>query len=256
MAIRGIILDLDGTVYWGKKEVAGASDFVRAQQEAGTRCLFVTNRSNRTPERIREQLRGYGIPCETGDILTSGQATAQYIGSGTVFCIGEQGLVTALEEAGLTVTDEGAEHVVVSFDRSFTYEKMTTACRLIDRGARYIATNPDRCLRTEDGLVPGTGAIVASVTAGCGIDPVIIGKPERFIFDIAVERLGMDADEVIAVGDNVDTDILAGERAGLRTVLTLTGISSRADLEDAAVQPTWVAESFAELSAIIAAENK
>ncbi|MFC1463134.1 HAD-IIA family hydrolase [Verrucomicrobiota bacterium] len=256
MAIRGILLDLDGTIYWGQKEVAGASGFVREQQEAGIRCLFVTNRSNRTPERIRDQLGGYGIACETGDILTSGQATAQYIGSGKVYCVGEDGLVAALEEAGLTVTDESAGFVVVSFDRFFTYDKMTTACRLIDGGARYIATNPDRCLRTEDGLVPGTGAIVASVTAGCGIDPVVIGKPERFIFDMAVKHLGMDYDQVIAVGDNLDTDIPAGHRAGIRTVLMLTGISSRDDLDGAAVKPTWVAENFAELSDIIKGDNR
>lgn len=256
MAISGILLDLDGTVYWGQKEVAGASDFVRQQQESGVRCMFVTNRSNRTPERICEQLRDYGIPCETGDILTSGQATAQYIGSGKVYCVGEQGLVSVLEEAGLTVTSEGADFVVVSFDRFFTYDKMTTACRLIDGGARYIATNPDKCLRTEGGLVPGTGAIVASVSAGCGVDPIVIGKPERFIFDMAVERLGMDRDQVIAVGDNLDTDIPAGHKAGIRTVLMFTGISLRDDLADAAVAPTWVAEGFAELSAIVAAENR
>lgn len=254
MAIEGIILDLDGTVYWGDQEVAGASDFVRAQQAAGVRCLFVTNRSNRTPERIREQLQGYGIPCERDDILTSGQATAQYIGAGRVFCVGEQGLVTALEEAGLVVTAEGAEYVVVSFDRFFTYEKMTTACRLIDGGAKYIATNPDKSLRTENGLVPGTGAIVAAVTAGSGVEPVVIGKPERLIFDMAVKRMGLGHDDVIAVGDNIDTDIPAGRKAGIRTVLMLTGISSRADLARSVAKPTWVAENFVELSGIVRAE--
>jgi len=255
MAINGILLDLDGTIYWGRKEVAGASDFVREQQRMGVRCLFVTNRSNRTPERIHDQLAGYGIDCTTDDILTSGQATAEYIGSGRVHCVGEDGLVAALEAAGLVITDEAADFVVVSFDRFFTYDKMTRACRLIDSGAAYIATNPDKCLRAEDGLVPGTGAIVASVTAGCGVDPVVIGKPERYIFDMAVKRLGMDHNEVIAVGDNLDTDIPAGERAGIRTVLMLTGISSRDDLEGAVAQPTWVAESFAELSTIVAAES-
>ena len=255
MAIKGIILDLDGTIYWGQNEVAGASEFVGHQQDAGVRCLFVTNRSNRTPDTVCAQLRGYGITCETDDILTSGQATAQYIGSGRVFCVGEQGLVTALEEVGLTVTSESPDFVVVSFDRTFTYDKMKAACVLIDGGARYIATNPDKCLRNEGALIPGTGAIVAAVTAGCGVEPVVIGKPERLIFDMAMERLGMDRDQVIAVGDNLETDIPAGARAGIRTVLMLTGISTRDDLAAAADKPTWVAEDFPELSAIVQAEN-
>ena len=151
----------------------------------------------------------------------------------------------------MTITEDSPDYVVVSFDRYFTYEKLEKACRFIDQGAKYSATNPDKGLRTEEGIVPGTGAIVAAVTASCGGEPVFIGKPERLIVDIELERLGMAADDVIMVGDNISTDIVAGQKAGVRTVLMLTGISTRKDLENSPIQPTWVVENYEQLSRIV-----
>ena len=141
---------------------------------------------------------------------------------------------------------------IVSFDRYFDYEKLQTACRLIGNGARFIATNPDQALKTEQGLCPGTGAIVAAVAAGSGAEPVMIGKPERLIIEMALKRFdGVPRESIIAVGDNLATDIQAGERAGLRTALILTGVSGREDLESAPYQPTWVVENYAELEQIV-----
>jgi 4-nitrophenyl phosphatase len=249
--IRGIILDLDGTVYHGDSEVPGASGFVRRAADQGRRCLFVTNRASRTPGEIAAHLRDYNIPCEPGDVLTSAEATARHLGGGRVYCIGGQGLRQALMNAGFTVTADSPDHVVVSFDTGFDYEKLATAARLIRGGARYVATNPDKALVTDQGLMPGTGSIVAAVTTACGVEPLIVGKPERLIFDIAVARLGLPKEEVVAVGDNLETDIPAGHRAGIRTVLLLTGVSSREDLAGAPVQPTWVAENFREVEQIV-----
>lgn len=255
MAIRGVLLDLDGTVYLGRNQVPGAADFVARLRERGLRCLFVTNRANRTPQEVCEHLQGYGIPCGAEDILTSAQATAQYLRQGSAFCIGEHGLRVAMEEAGLRLTAERPDYVVVSYDREFNYAKLTQACRLIAAGATYIATNPDRALKTDQGIVPGTGAIIAAVTAGCGQMPVIIGKPERRIIDMALARLGMPAAEVMNVGDNLETDVLAGQRAGVRTALLLTGVSTRADADRFPTAPTWIAEDYAALTRIVAAEN-
>jgi len=249
--IKGVILDLDGTVYQGHEEVPGAARFINFLQETGRKFLFVTNRANRTPEEVSDQLRGFGVPCDVEHVLTSAQAAARYLRRGRVFMVGEGGLRKALEEAGLVLTDESPDYVVVSFDRDFTYGKMKTACRLIDEGARFIATNPDKGLRTEQGLVPGTGAIVASVAAGCGKEPVIIGKPEPLIVEMGVALLGLDKESVVAVGDNLATDIPAGNRAGVRTALLLTGISSREDLERSDAAPTWVVDDYEELQRIV-----
>lgn len=249
--IKGVVLDLDGTVYRGKTEVPGAARFIEQLKEQGMKPLFVTNRSNRTPEHIRAQLNDCRIDCATENILTSAHATVRYIKQGTVFCIGEEGLVRALEEAGLTITDQSPDYVVVGFDRSFTYEKMKKACNLICNGAKYIATNPDKALRIENGVLPGTGAIVAAITAGSGVEPVIIGKPEKLIIEMALDRLGMRKEEVIAVGDNLETDIPAGAQAGVRTALILTGISTREDIAGSPVKPTWIVENYEELTGIV-----
>jgi 4-nitrophenyl phosphatase len=254
--IRGVILDLDGTVYRGDAEVPGAAAFVRRLRDDGLKHLFVTNRANRRPGEICAQLHGFGIACRKEDVLTSGQAAAQYLKTGTVYIIGEDGLREALEQAGLTINEATADYVVVSFDRTFTYEKLRTACRLIRQGSTFIATNPDQGLQTKEGIEPGTGSIVAAVKAGCGgVQPVVIGKPERLILDIAVDRLGLPAGHVIAVGDNIDTDIPAAHKAGLRSALILTGMSSREDAAAAPVRPTWVVQDFGALSELVHTEN-
>lgn len=249
--IRGIILDLDGTVYLGATEVPGAGGFVRRCHAAGIACLFATNRSNRLPAEVAAQIRGYGVECADTDVLTVSQATAAFLPPGAAFIIGEEGLEIPLREAGFTITDRDPDYVIVGFDRGFNYQKLKTACTLIHQGARFIATNPDQGLRLEDHVSPGTGALVAAVAAGSGRPPFYIGKPERRFMDMAVRRLGLPHDQVIVVGDNLDTDIRAGQAAGLRTALLLTGITGRADLAGADIEPTWVVESYAELEALV-----
>lgn len=252
--IQGVILDLDGTVYMGDAQIPGAADFVRLLREREVRPLFVTNRANRKVEHICLHLGKYGIECSPGDVLTSAEATAEYLGSGTVFCVGEEGLLEALVAGGLTLADEAVDYVVVSFDRTFTYRKLERACALIDAGATFVATNPDAALKVDGGVAPGTGAIVAAVAAGCGVDPIVIGKPEKRIMETALDRLRMPPDEVVCIGDNIDTDIPAGARAGMRTALLLTGISNRDALSGAEFQPTWVAEDYEELVRIMGPE--
>lgn len=254
--IRGLLLDLDGTVYRGREEVPGAARFIGRLPQWGVKPLFVTNRANRTPAAICEQLKAYGIACAEDNVLTSAQATAQFLPRGSVFYIGEEGMRQALDRAGFPIVEENPDYAIVSFDREFNYATMKRVCRMICGGAKFIATNPDKCLHTERGVVPGTGAIVAAVAAGCGKDPMIIGKPERRIFDMAIERLGVPRDEVVAVGDNLATDIPAGRNAGIRTVLLTTGASTRADVAGAPAQPTWTFDTFDELEALVEMENR
>ncbi len=249
--IKGVILDLDGTVYLGGHEIPGAGDFVRACHRHGIRCLFVTNRSNRTPAVVAAQLQGYGIECTEADIWTSSQATAHYLEKGSAYTIGEPALDEALLAEGFTITDRSPDYVIVGFDRGFTYAKLKLACNLIHNGARFIATNPDHGLPLHDRVAPGTGAIVAAVATGCRTEPLVIGKPERRIMDMGAERLGLDPGEILAIGDNLTTDVIAGKAAGMPTALILTGFSRRADLDSAAVQPDHVVESYTELRDIV-----
>lgn len=251
MRLRGLILDLDGTVYAGNQEVPGAGDFIRACRARNIRCLFVTNRTNRMPAVVAGHLRGYGLPCAEEDVLTASQATAEALDPGPAYVIGEEGLLRPLADAGFTFTDRHPGVVIVGFDRAFSYEKLAIACRCIGDGAVFVGTNPDRALRLETGLSPGTGALVAAVQAGSGVAPVIIGKPERRIMDMALRRMDLAAGEVVAIGDNLETDILAGHAAGLRTALLLTGVSTAADIEHAAARPTWVAADYADLQRLL-----
>ena len=264
--IKAIILDLDGTVYLGDEEVPGAGAFVRRCRDAGIRCLFVTNRSNRPPEAVAEQLRGYGIPCERNDVLTSAQATAQYLrGAGLLTCdqekpcrsaflIGEAGLVEAMREEGIRIVTEAEDRpdaVVVSYDRAFTYAKLAMATQWIGAGARFVATNPDRRLKVAGRTLPGTGSLVAAVEAATGVAPEYVGKPERLIFDMALSKIPCRADEALSVGDLLETDIRGSLAAGIPNVLMLTGVSTRADLAKSPIRPTHVCETFAELSALV-----
>lgn len=249
--LRGVILDLDGTVYLGTEQVPGAAEFVSFLAEQDIACLFVTNRSNRKPDDVAAHLREYGIPCTAEDVLTSSQAAVQYLKQGKAYVIGEEGLTSELAKAGFMITDQSPDYVIVSLDRQFNYDKLRTACNLISRGAIFIATNPDKTLKAEHGVTPGTGSIVAAVEAGSGVKPLVIGKPERLIMDMSLARMGLSAHEVIAIGDNIHTDIPAGARAGMRTVLMLTGVTRRDEAESGPSRADWVAEGFAELTDLI-----
>lgn len=253
MKISGLLFDLDGTVYRGTEAIPGAAEFIGS---LAIPYLFVTNRGNRTPDAVADQLRGMGIRCTSSNVLTSAEATAAYLTPGMrAFCIGEDGLRSALEARGLVLTDAASDPVpdvvVVGYDRSFDYAKLTMAVRHIDRGAQFVATNDDRIITVEDGIVPEAGPLVAAVEAASGRTPVIIGKPNPMIMETAIGRLGVPREECVIVGDNLATDILAGHNAGVRSVLTLTGVSRLEDIAVAACEPTWVARDYSELRRLL-----
>ncbi|NLL83741.1 MAG: HAD-IIA family hydrolase [Lentisphaerae bacterium] len=251
MKLKGLILDLDGTVYRGSEAVPGAAEVIRDLHKRGVVIRYVTNRANRPGYVVRDQLLGMGLDCGPDDVITSSDATADYLKPGPVYVIGELGLREALDAKGFVIDEKRAEAVIVSFDREFNYAKLAVATKLISNGARFVATNPDRALRLADGIVPGTGSIVAAVAAASGVEPLIIGKPERLIFDTTLRSMGLTADEVVAVGDNLDTDIPAGAAAGIRSAFILTGISTREDLATAKVQPDWTVANYDELRVVL-----
>ena len=235
--IEAFVLDMDGVLYRVDTPILGAIQFLQLLQDEGTPFLLLTNNSTLTPEMYVNKLAKMGIAIEPGDILTSSLATADYLRShvlaGTrVYVVGEEGILQAVRDAGCIVTDEDPEYVVVGFDRQVTYEKLAVASLAIRNGATYIATNPDVTLPSEQGLLPGCGAILAAITAATDVSPLVIGKPQREMFDQAVARLGIARSRTAMVGDRMETDIMGAQNAGLLTILLLSGATTAEDIVD------------------------
>ncbi|MBL0388425.1 TIGR01457 family HAD-type hydrolase [Tumebacillus sp. ITR2] len=251
--IETFLIDLDGTLYRGNEVIEDAPAFIEWLQSSGRRYLYVTNNSSRTPEQVADHLRHLGIPAQTEDVFTSSQVAAEYIKTDgrsgkRVFAVGEGGLYTALTEAGCEVVKEGpADYVVQGIDRDFSYEKLKHASLLIQSGALFISTNVDKALPTEHGLLPGSGSLAAAIRTASGTEPLVMGKPAARMIDFAIERLGVSKDRAVVVGDNLETDILAGVNADVRTVLVLTGFSKEEHIESAEGRPTVVLHSLTDL---------
>jgi len=250
-SIRSLIIDLDGVLYRGDESIDGAKGFVALLQQEGVPFLLLTNNSTRTPAQYVTKLAKMGITIEESDVLTSAQATALYIEriappGAPVYAIGEEGLRAALREK-CTIAGEGANFVVVGMDKGLTYEKLKTAALLIRSGARFIATNPDKTLPTEEGLIPGNGAIIAALEAATGVAPFVVGKPEPAIFDLALARMGVGKEGAAVIGDRLETDVLGGRRAGLMTIFVLSGATSRQELENSPIKPDLIFENVRQL---------
>ena len=253
--IRGLVMDMDGVLWRGDTNMPGVADFFAFLRKRGIRFLLATNNATRTPGYYVERLQSNGVNIRPEDVLTSSLATARYLrrtnaNGARILIIGEEGLISALREAGFELVERGAQYVVAGLDRELTYEKLKRATLEIRAGARFIATNPDKTLPTDEGLVPGAGSILAAIETASGKPPdIIIGKPARTMFDLAVETLGLPRDQVAMLGDRMDTDIEGAHAADLHTILVLTGITMREELEHAAVQPDWVFDDLRALQA-------
>jgi 4-nitrophenyl phosphatase len=192
-------------------------------------------------------------------VLASADATASYLSqqapAGTrVYVIGEEGLKSSIEAAGLILDESDVRYVVVGLDRELTYQKLTQAVRLIRAGAAFVGPNPDTTLPTDDGVIPGAGSFQAAITAATGVRPLIIGKPEPTMLLIGCERLGTAPAETAIIGDRLDTDIVGGRRAGLQTLLVLTGVSTLEDVDRSDVKPDAIFDDLPELQAALATE--
>ena len=244
--LRGFMLDLDGVVYTGQQVIPGAREFFAWLRQSSARFLLITNNSSRGPEQFALRLGRMGIHVAPVEILTSAEATGEFLvgnapAASRVFVIGEQGLHSALEARGFQlVDDEDAAYVVVGLDRQFDYRKLTIAIRAVLNGAHFIGSNPDVTLPDAAGILPGAGSVQAAIRAATGVEPTIIGKPEPTMLSYGLRRLGCAPHEVAVIGDRLDTDIIGGRRAGLVTILVLTGISSEDDLTRSSVQPDYV----------------
>ncbi|WP_136605949.1 TIGR01457 family HAD-type hydrolase [Paenibacillus dokdonensis] len=256
---KGLLIDLDGTLYHGKNRIPGADTLIQALKKHNIPYMFVTNNSSRTAEGVATHLNEMGIQALPEEVCTSSLAAAKYIAEespgAAVAMLGEEGLRLALVDAGLHIVDENPQFVVQGIDRSFTYETLANAVRWIREGAVYVLTNPDLLLPSDHGLVPGAGALAASIQAASGVEPVVIGKPAGHLMTFATDRLGISPAEATVVGDNMRTDIAAGAAAGCQTILVLIGLTTEENLaeqiQNAGLEADIICKDLYELIAIV-----
>lgn len=242
--VQAMVIDMDGVLWRGDTLLPGMHRFFEHLRRRNIPIMLASNNTRKTPAQYVARLAGFDVVVEPQEVLTAAIATAEYMQQryppGTrVYVVGEDGIRNSLTQAGFEITEENVEVVVVGLDMSVTYDKLKIATLAIFHGADYIGTNPDVNIPLEGGLGPGNGSILAAISAATGKTPLIVGKPERTLFDIALRRLKTDPDHTAMIGDRLGTDILGGQRAGLRTILVLTGVSTAEELAASEVQPTW-----------------
>lgn len=251
-SIRNLIVDMDGVLYRGNDPISGAKGFIELLQQQGTPFVLLTNNSTRTAGQCVVKLKEMGISVEEDTILTSGQATAIYLEKvaqpkARIYLMGEEGLRAEIVSRGFILAEDDVNFVVVGMDTQFTYDKLKKATLAIRRGARFIGTNSDRTFPTPEGIIPGAGAILAALEASTGVEPFVVGKPQRAIFELAMEKMDAAPDETAVVGDRLDTDIVGGVNAGLTTILLLSGIADSQELENSPIKPDLIFEDIRQL---------
>ncbi|MEX0834131.1 MAG: HAD-IIA family hydrolase [Actinomycetota bacterium] len=253
------LIDLDGTIYKGEDAVQGASEAVHRLHASGKKVVFLTNNSGRTPEEIASKLVGIGVEARFPEIVTSALVTAKLLserGAKTAYVVGMAGIRQALTAAGVTVLEgepEAAEYVVVGWDKDATYTKLKNAGLLVQRGAKLVATNPDRAYPASDGLWPGAGALLSVITTTTGAEAEIVGKPHTPLCEAALEVAG--GGRPLVVGDRLDTDVAAATALGWDSLLVFTGIADPADVDSAAAKPTYVGSDLSALFEPVRAED-
>ena len=242
---------MDGVLVHEGHALPGAGDVIKQWQAAGQRFLVLTNNSIYTPRDLSARLRATGLDIPEDSIWTSALATADFLKSqkpkGSAFVIGEAGLTTALHEVGYIQTDVNPDYVVLGESRTFSFETLTKAIRLILNGARFIATNPDATGPSADGVLPATGSVAALITKATGREPYIVGKPNPMMFRSAMNKINAHSESTGMIGDRMDTDVIAGIEAGLHTVLVLTGIADEAEIQKYPFRPNEILNSIADL---------
>jgi len=245
------LTDMDGVLVHEEDAIAGAAEFITALENSGRSFLVLTNNSIFTPRDLRARLLTSGIDVPEAAIWTSALATAQFLADqrpgGSAYVVGEAGLTTALHDVGYVMTDRDPDYVVLGETRTYSFEAITRAIRLIEKGARFIATNPDPSGPSPAGTLPATGSVAALISTATGRQPYYVGKPTPLMMRSALNRLDAHSETTIMVGDRMDTDIISGLEAGLRTVLVLTGSTSRSQVEHFPYRPSRIVDSVADL---------
>ncbi len=261
--LRGIIIDMDGTIFIGEQLFPWTLDFLDALEDAGVKRLFMTNNSAESTTEYADKLRRLGIAVDECEVLTAGWATIHYLKTETpyrrIYLVGTPGLRREFEDSGLTVVNgDGADTdgsmpdaVVLGFDMTITYSRIRMAAELIQKGISYIATHPDQICPKENGLVPDCGSMIELLAPATGERPLVIGKPHSRMVRAALSRLGTTASQTAVIGDLLPTDMRMAEENGLTGILVLSGETAREDLEYSPVTPSLVLENVGELANLL-----
>lgn len=268
LSFQNLIIDMDGVLWRGETPVPGLPDFFAVLRAQGLAFVLATNNATKTAAQYERRLAGYGVEIPARQILNSAEASALFlrhklIPGAAVYVVGEEGLRMAMEEQGLKVLaadgfigpESRADAVVVGFTRYVCYPQLASAAHLINHGADFIGTNPDVTIPTEMGPMPGAGSLLAFIEAATGVEPVIVGKPNRTLFDEALRRLNSQPQATAMVGDRLTTDIAGGSAAGLKTILLLSGVTDQAELEASSIQPDLVFEDLRALTTYLQRRN-
>ncbi|WP_031464719.1 HAD-IIA family hydrolase [Sciscionella sediminilitoris] len=245
------LMDMDGVLVHEEHAIPGAVEFIAELTEQRVPYMLLTNNSIYTRRDLRARLARSGIEVEESAIWTSALACARFLETqrpnGSAYVIGEAGLTTALHEAGYVLTDTDPDYVVLGETRTYSFTALTKAIRLIDAGAKFIATNPDEIGPSRDGILPATGSVAAMITRATGREPYYVGKPNPVMMRFALRTLGTHSENTLMIGDRIDTDVRSGLEAGMPTLLVLSGISDMETVDRYPYGPTRILDSVADL---------
>jgi len=247
----GFIIDMDGVIYHGNRLLPGVTEFVSWMERSGKQYLFLTNASERTPKELHEKLKRLGIEVGEDHFYTSALATASFLDSqkpdGSAYIIGDAGLIHALYSVGYTINNVNPDYVVVGDTHGYNFEKIELAINLVLKGARLIGTNPDVSGPVETGITPSTKALVAPIEIASGKKAYFVGKPNPLMMRIALKKLGTKREDTIVIGDRMDTDIRCGLESAIDTLLVLSGITGKDDIDKFPYRPQYVLNGVADL---------
>jgi len=255
---QGFICDMDGVIYYGEKLINGALEFVQWLEESGKRYLFLTNASAYTPLGLQRRLARFGLDIDESKFYTSALATAQFLHNQAPGCsayvIGDSGLHHALNEKGISMNEVNPDYVVVGETRDYNYDKISRAISFVENGARLIGAHPDMTSPGDEGLLPAARALVAPIELATGRKAYFVGKPNPLMMRTGISMLGVHSSEAAIIGDRMDTDIIAGIETGITTVLVLTGVTNREQIEDFPYRPKHILSHVGEIAEPIMCE--
>ena len=254
LTFLGYIFDLDGTIYLGEKLIPGVRETIEKLKSLSKKIVYLSNKPLQTREDYASKLTRLGIPTQPDEVINSSLVMSRWLTreapGATIYVIGEIPLVEELVRAGFRISEKAGEiqYVIASFDRTFDYRKLNIALQAIKKGARFIATNPDRTCPVEGGEIPDCAAVIGAVegTTGKKVE-AIVGKPSDIMIQVAVDSMGLGPQDCVLVGDRLETDMVMGKKAGMATALVLSGVTNREILKKSVIQPDYVWESVAEI---------
>lgn len=248
---KNFLIDMDGVLVSGQSLIAGADQFIEKLKAKGIKFLVLTNNSIFTPLDLAHRLQSVGLNITSDLIFTSAMATARFLKSqlpdGKAFVIGDTGLTIALHDVGYILTELDPDYVVLGETNNYHFERVTKAVQLINKGVRFLATNPDPNGPSEKGIVPACGAMAALIEKASGKSPFFVGKPNPFMMRAALNYLGVHSENTVMVGDRMDTDVIAGIESGMDTILVLSGVTKEEDVAKFPYRPQQVLPSVAQI---------